>query len=78
MRLTRNAAEASINGLEIDGKWLPWENGSLSFAFTWLDAVYGNFVPDAINYPDFNFKDANLDHAPETTFRLGYNHVLYP
>ena len=33
-------------------------------------------MPDAINYPNFNFKDANLDHAPETTFRLGYNHVL--
>ncbi|NHO67335.1 TonB-dependent receptor [Aestuariicella hydrocarbonica] len=75
-RVTRNAGEAGIEGIEIDGIWLPYENGKLEFSATWLDAVYDDFVPDEANYPDLNFKGKYLDHAPENTFRLSYTHTF--
>jgi iron complex outermembrane receptor protein len=75
-RVTRNSGEAGINGIEIDGIWLPYDNGKLEFSATWLDAVYDDFVPDAANFPGLNFKGKSLDHAPENTFRLSYTHTF--
>lgn len=76
LRVTRNAGEAGIKGIEIDGLWLPYENGKVEFSATWLDAVYDEFVPDAANFPSLSWKGKHLDHAPENTFRLSYTHTF--
>jgi iron complex outermembrane receptor protein len=41
--LTINAAEATINGVEIEADWLVGDNGRLSGWVTWLDATFDDF-----------------------------------
>ena len=45
--VTQNAANAKINGGEIEYSWLPVNGLSISGAYTWLDAEYVDFFPPA-------------------------------
>jgi iron complex outermembrane receptor protein len=38
-----NAGKATIRGLELEGKWLVGDNGTLDGSFTYLDATYDEF-----------------------------------
>ncbi|MBL4827983.1 MAG: TonB-dependent receptor [Spongiibacteraceae bacterium] len=74
--LIRNAGEAKVNGIELDGVWQPYGNGTVDFGVTWTEAVYDKFDPDPVNFPSLSWKDKHLDHAPEAVLRLAYTHTF--
>lgn len=74
--ITTNAAGATNQGLEFEGKWLVSANGSLNFAVGLLDAKYKSFIfPVVTNRPvAIDFAGKKLDKAPTSNITLGYTH----
>ena len=74
--ITTNAARATNQGLELEGKWLVSDSGTLNFAVGLLDAKYRSFVfPVVTNRPvAIDFAGKKLDKAPTSNISLGYTH----
>lgn len=72
-QVTTNAAEATINGAELDTFYRPNINHRLNAALTWLDASYDDWVLDAEN--QVNFAGKPLSRSPEWTFTAGYQYT---
>ena len=73
--ITTNAARATNQGLEFEGKWLVSDSGSLNFAVGLLDAKYKRFIfPVVTNRPvAIDFAGKKLDKAPASNISLGYS-----
>jgi iron complex outermembrane receptor protein len=67
---TRNAAEARVTGVEVEGKYLISGNDQISFSATYLDAKYNDYRPSLAA----NWKGYKLDKSPEATVGFGYSH----
>jgi len=65
-----NAAEQSATGLEVDASWSPTANLTLSFAGTFLDPVYDDFV-------DFNGNDLSGTTVSGVSDVITSTSVLY-
>jgi iron complex outermembrane recepter protein len=74
--ITTNAARATNQGLELEGKWLVSDNGALNFAVGLLDAKYKSFIfPVVTGRPvAIDFAGKKLDKAPSANITLGYMH----
>ena len=74
--ITTNAARATNQGLELEGRWLVSDSGTLNFAVGLLDAKYKSFVfPVVTNRPTaIDFAGRKLDKAPTSNISLGYTH----
>jgi iron complex outermembrane receptor protein len=68
--ITRNAGQAKVTGLEVDGQLLVGRDGRLSYGMTLLDAHYVSYVPDGVH----SWAGRKLDRAPSHVFTLGYDH----
>jgi len=70
--VTRNAAEATIHGLELELTLVPWERGLLAASFGYLDAEFDEFtdVPDDIVGGVEDLSGNRLINAPEWTANL--------
>jgi iron complex outermembrane receptor protein len=64
--LTRNAGEARIEGVEIEGALTPNRQLSLDFSASWLDAAYTQ-IGNATNLR----LDTPLAYAPEFSYSVG-------
>ncbi|MBD2858324.1 TonB-dependent receptor [Spongiibacter sp. KMU-158] len=84
--LTENAAEATINGLELELQWTPMEALSIRSSFAWTDATYDEYCgtdPARENTGaeagctaenPFDFSGAQLTAAPEYSATLLANY----
>ncbi|WP_408591454.1 TonB-dependent receptor [Novosphingobium sp.] len=63
--LISNAAKAKVDGVELEATLKPSDTFTVDLGYTYTNARYANFVPDAVNFPNFSFKGAALDHAPK-------------
>jgi iron complex outermembrane recepter protein len=73
--LTQNAAKASINGAEVETRWLsPIGRIDLSLAF--LDAKYDEFAPPNAN-PPVNNTGKTLIKSPRVSGNLAYQYSWY-
>jgi len=75
---TTNAGAAKIDGVEIEGGYIPLEHHRIDFSATWLNARYTNYVISPDDPASDNFNGAPLDHSPKWTLSAGYtyNHPL--
>lgn len=74
--LTKNAAAAKVDGVELEAFLRPGDNDQIDLSFSYLDARYSNFFPDTANRPTFSFNGRALDHAPKYTASAGYTHTF--
>ncbi|MGC4252498.1 MAG: TonB-dependent receptor [Sphingobium sp.] len=70
--LITNAASSKVDGVEVEAVLQPSANDKFDLGFNYTKARYGNFVPDPVNSPDFNFKGRPLDHAAKYVVTAGY------
>ncbi|MEQ8693648.1 MAG: TonB-dependent receptor [Pseudomonadales bacterium] len=63
---TDNAAEATIQGLEVETTFIPVDNLTLSANFTWLDAEFDRYQFT----PAISLDGDTLNRAPEFTYAL--------
>lgn len=73
-QVTTNAAEATVNGLELDLFYRPIANNNITASFTWLDAKYDDWVLD--EETGENFAGEPLSRSPKYTFNVGYDYIL--
>lgn len=74
----RNAAEAEITGIEIEGTALLGEGFSLDFGATYLDAEFANFTALDPKRPELGFQvldGRRLPRAPEFKYTLGLSYT---
>ena len=70
--LIRNAAEADIQGLEVDVSALFVENLQFDLSLSWLDAVYQDFETiDGATGGVVNLEGNQMPNAPEFTLSAG-------
>jgi len=76
--VTQNAAQATSQGLELEGKYQLGANGRLNVAFTHVDAKYARFAAAAsvANPAGVDWSGRRLDKAPTQTLNLGYTHYF--
>jgi iron complex outermembrane recepter protein len=70
--LTRNAATAKVDGVELDAILKPSDNDVIDLGLTVTYARYDDFQVT----PTINFAGRLLDHAPRTTATAGYTHTF--
>jgi iron complex outermembrane recepter protein len=70
--LTRNAATAKVDGVELDAIIKPGDNDVIDLGLTVTYARYDDFQVT----PTINFAGRLLDHAPRTTASAGYTHTF--
>ena len=70
---TANASEATVNGVELKGNWLPNPHHEIGLGLTWLDSQYGDYFPLGRGNPP-NYKGRTLDNSPKYTANLGYTY----
>lgn len=70
-----NAAAATTDGVEFEGKWIPIDGLTLSASVGYLHAVYDNFYsgtgPTAVNY-----SGRDLVYSPKWTASVGADYVI--
>ncbi|NBC35446.1 TonB-dependent receptor [Novosphingobium sp. FSY-8] len=71
-QITRNAASAKVDGVELDAELRPSENLSVHLAANYLDAHYAQFVPE----PGVNFAGRPLDRSPKWTATVGFDYGM--
>ncbi len=86
-----NAAEATSQGIEIDGRWAATEKLTVTGSFAWLDYEFDNFTQQACTFdqlqasglgaaacPEAGINDMSgrtAAHAPEYSATLSLNHI---
>jgi iron complex outermembrane recepter protein len=74
--LTKNAASAKVDGLELDATINPTPNDRIELGANFLHARYDKFFPDTSGHPTFSFSGKLLDHAPRLSGTIGYLHAF--
>ncbi|WP_448554942.1 TonB-dependent receptor [Thalassotalea montiporae] len=69
-QITTNAAEASIDGVELETRYQLTSSSRIDLDLTWLDARYDDYNIA----PGVNFEGQSLDRSPEWVVRLGYQY----
>ncbi len=69
-----NAAKARVEGLELEGLWVPSERHRLEATVTYLDATYLNYFPLGLGTPP-SYAGKSLDNSPRFTVSLGYTYT---
>jgi iron complex outermembrane recepter protein len=73
---TTNAAEASVDGIELEASFAPSTRNRFDLAAAYLDGKYEEYFPlGAGSAPDYAGR--SLDRSPDFTLTAGYTHV-YP
>ena len=67
---TRNAAKASVRGVELEGKYAVTGSDRINFSMTYLDAHYKAYMPTLTS----DWSGRRLDKSPKTSVGLGYTH----
>ncbi|MCS0627925.1 TonB-dependent receptor [Telluria mixta] len=65
---TRNAAKASVRGVELEGKYAVTTNDRINFSMTYLDAHYKQYMPTLTS----DWSGRRLDKSPKASVSLGY------
>jgi iron complex outermembrane receptor protein len=68
--VTRNAGEARVKGLEVEGDVALTPADRLSYSVALLDAYYTSYKPDGVT----SWEGRELDRSPNAVFALGYDH----
>ncbi len=71
-QITANAGAAKVDGLELEGTYMPAPNNQLNFSATLEDARYTNYIISPSNPTSGNYNGDPLDHAPKVTLSAGY------
>lgn len=71
-QVTRNAAKAKIDGVELDAELRPTERLSVHLTANYLNARYASFVPN----PNYDFGGRKLSRSPEWTWTAGVNYTV--
>ena len=69
-QITTNAAEATIDGVEVETRYQVTSSSRIDFDLTWLDARYDDYLIT----PNANFAGQSLSRSPEWVVRLGYHY----
>ena len=75
--VTRNAGDATVNGLEIEALSSISDTLIVNYGFTWLDATYGDFMNTNGLLPqlgDQQLEGNILSNAPKISINLGLNY----
>jgi iron complex outermembrane receptor protein len=67
---TRNAAKASVRGVEVEGKYAIRSSDRINFSLTYLDSHYTQYTP----LPTSDWSGRALDKSPKASAGLGYTH----
>ncbi|MET0322127.1 MAG: TonB-dependent receptor [Duganella sp.] len=70
--VTSNAGEASVRGMELEGRFQVTPRDRVSYAWSLLDAHYVRYSPDGVHAWDGD----HLDRAPAHTVSLAYERTL--
>ena len=76
--VTRNAGDATVNGLEIEALSQISDNTTLNYGLVWLDATYGEFLNANGLAPELGMQQLEgktLSNAPKLSANLGINHT---
>ena len=76
--VTRNAGDATVNGLEIEALSQISDNTTLNYGLVWLDATYGEFLNANGLAPELGMQQLEgktLSNAPKFSANLGINHT---
>jgi iron complex outermembrane receptor protein len=77
---TTNAADATITGIELEIKAVPWENGFASVDFGMLDSKYKNFTVPDLDNPTGPYVDVSSssirNRTPDWTFTATLEHAI--
>jgi iron complex outermembrane receptor protein len=73
---TTNAASAKVDGIEAEANVAATAHDKIDFSLSWLNARYGNFLPNAATYPTLNFQGLKLDRSPTITLMGGVTHTF--
>jgi iron complex outermembrane recepter protein len=68
--VTRNAGEARVKGLEIEGQLALTPADKLTYSVALLDAYYTSYKPDGVT----SWEGRELDRSPNSAITLGYEH----
>ena len=71
---TTNAAQASVNGVELNGTWRPSLRNKFDLGLTYLGTAYGDYYPLGAGNPP-NYKGKPLDDSPQYTVNVGYTYT---
>lgn len=71
-QVTRNAAKAKVDGVEVDGNLRASENFTLRLAVNYLDARYDSFIPQ----PGIDFAHRPLNRSPKWTWSAGFDYKM--
>lgn len=69
----RNAGEATIDGVELEGQWAISDFANLRFNYTFLDTEYDEFIDAGADRAD----NRAFVHAPENTFNVVLDSDIY-
>jgi iron complex outermembrane recepter protein len=69
-----NAAKARVDGVELEGSWVPSERHRLEATVTYLDASYLNYFPLGLGAPP-SYAGKALDNSPHFTASIGYTYT---
>ncbi len=69
-QVTRNAAKAKVDGVEVDANLRPSDKLTVRLAVNYLDAHYESFVPE----DGANFAGRPLDRSPKWTWSAGLDY----
>jgi iron complex outermembrane recepter protein len=79
-QVTRNAAVAKVDGVELDALIQPVENFTVRLALNYLDARYAKFVPDTVLVAGvlkpIDFAGRPLSRSPKWSWSAGINYAL--
>ncbi|MEG3765282.1 TonB-dependent receptor [Alteromonas sp. 14N.309.X.WAT.G.H12] len=71
LNVTTNAAEADVDGVEIETVWTPTADDKLNLALTWLDARYASYQMSETA----SFDGDPLSRSPKFSLTAGYKHT---
>ncbi|HZR35865.1 MAG TPA: TonB-dependent receptor [Nevskia sp.] len=67
--IIRNAADATVKGVELEGAVIPFKGTRLQFNYAYLDAHYDHFYDDS-SPPNDVAKDRAFVHTPRNAFNI--------
>lgn len=76
--VTKNAGDATVNGLEIEGVSLVNDSTTIDYGLVWLDATYGDFLNLnglAAQLGPQQLRGNTLANAPKLSVKVGLNHT---
>ncbi len=73
--ITANAGAAKVDGLELEGTYIPAPNNRIDFSTTLENARYTNYVISTSDPNSGTYTGDPLDHAPKLTLSAGYTYT---